>query len=203
MTGVSLLPHLRQIIQCLKSILKDEEYYNRISCANSLSMLAEVCKPYGIEAFNSVLEPLWKRITEVRDKSLGAFLKAVGFIFPLMEARHASQYIKTIMPTLIRQFETPDDEMRKIILKVLKQIMSCDGVEAQYLRKDVLEPYFRCFWVKRMAAEKRNYKQLIETTVEIAVKVGVIEIVEKIYLGLKDENEMYRKMVMEGITKIL
>ena len=39
-----------------------------------------------------------------------------------------------------------------------------------------------------MAAEKRNYKQLIETTVEIAVKVGVIEIVEKIYLGLKDEN---------------
>jgi hypothetical protein len=31
----------------------------------------------------------------------------------------------------------------------------------------------------------------------------VIEIVEKIYLGLKDENESYRKMVMEGITKIL
>lgn len=54
-----------------------------------------------------------------------------------------------------------------------------------------------------MASEKRNSKQLIETTVEVAVKVGVIEIVEKIYLGLKDENESYRKMVMEGITKIL
>jgi len=76
--------------------------------------------------------------------------------------------------------------MRKIILKVLKQIMACDGIEAQYIRKDVLEPFFRCFWVKRMASEKRNYKQLIETTVEVAVKVGVIEIVEKIYLGLKD-----------------
>ena len=120
-----------------------------------------------------------------------------------MEARHASQYIKTIMPTLIRQFETPDDEMRKIILKVLKQIMACDGIEVNYIRKDVLDPFFRCFWVKRMASEKRNYKQLIETTVEIAVKVGVIEIVEKIYLGLKDENESYRKMVMEGLTKIL
>jgi splicing factor 3B subunit 1 len=54
-----------------------------------------------------------------------------------------------------------------------------------------------------MASEKRNYKQLIETTVEIATRVGVIEIVEKLYLGLKDENESYRKMVMEGITKIL
>ena len=39
-----------------------------------------------------------------------------------------------------------------------------------------------------MSAEKRNSKQLIETTVEIAAKVGVIDIVEKIYLGLKDEN---------------
>jgi splicing factor 3B subunit 1 len=39
-----------------------------------------------------------------------------------------------------------------------------------------------------MASEKRNYKQLIETTVEIATRVGVIEIVEKLYLGLKDEN---------------
>lgn len=37
-----------------------------------------------------------------------------------------------------------------------------------------------------MALEKRNYKQLIETTVEVAKKVGVIEIVEKIYKGLKD-----------------
>lgn len=38
---------------------------------------------------------------------------------------------------------------------------------------------------------------------EIAVRVGITEIIEKIYLGLKDENESYRKMVMEGITKAL
>lgn len=107
------------------------------------------------------------------------------------------------MPTLVRQFESPDEEMRKIVLKVLKQVVSCKGIEAQYIREQVLEPYFRSFWVRRMASEKRNYKQLIETTVEIASKVGVIELVSKIYLGLKDENESYRKMVMEGITKIV
>ena len=33
--------------------------------------------------------------------------------------------------------------------------------------------------------------------------MGVIEIVEKIYKGLKDENEAFRKMVMEGIEKIV
>jgi len=42
------------------------------------------------------------------------------------------------MPTLVRQFESPDEEMRKIILKVLKQVVSCSGVESIYLREHVL-----------------------------------------------------------------
>ena len=46
----------------------------------------------------------------MRGKPLGAFLKAVGFIFPLMESRHANRYIKTIMPSLVRQFETVTDD---------------------------------------------------------------------------------------------
>jgi len=37
-----------------------------------------------------------------------------------------------------------------------------------------------------MAIEKRNYKQLIETTLELAVKVGGAEVVEKIVGSLKD-----------------
>lgn len=41
----------------------------------------------------------------------------------------------------------------------------------------MLQDFFENFWVRRMAVEKRNYKQLIETTVEVANKVGVIEIV--------------------------
>ena len=51
-----------------------------------------------------------------------------------------------------------------------------------------MDDFFRCFWIRRMAMEKRNYKQLIETTVALATKVGVIESIDKIYLGLKDEN---------------
>ena len=76
--------------------------------------------------------------------------------------------------------------MRKIVLRVLKQIVACRGVEAPYIREKILPDYFRCFWIRRMAIERRNYKQLIETTVELGRKVGVIEIVEKIYKGLKD-----------------
>jgi hypothetical protein len=35
----------------------------------------------------------------------------------------------------------------------------------------VLPEFFKNFWVRRMALDRRNYKQLVETTVEIANKV--------------------------------
>ncbi len=126
--GCSILPHLKQLVETIKHGLSDPQKKVKSQTALAIASLAEASYPYGIEAFDCVLIPLWERITELRDRSLGAFLKAVGFIIPLMEPRHASQYTKTIMPTLIRQFETPEEEMRKIVLKVLKQIIGCNGV---------------------------------------------------------------------------
>ena len=45
--------------------------------------------------------------------------------------------------------------------------------------------------------------QLVDTTVEIANKVGAAEITSRIVEDLKDENEQYRKMVMDCIEKVL
>ena len=39
-----------------------------------------------------------------------------------------------------------------------------------------------------MAADKRNYKQLIDTTIEFASKVDGAEVLEKILPKLKDES---------------
>jgi splicing factor 3B subunit 1 len=44
---------------------------------------------------------------------------------------------------------------------------------------------------------------LIETTVEIAGKVGGAEIIKKIVDELKDENETFRKIVIETIEKVV
>ena len=44
--------------------------------------------------------------------------------------------------------------------------------------------------------------QLVDTTVELANKVGASEIINRIVDDLKDENEQYRKMVMETIEKV-
>lgn len=120
-----------------------------------------------------------------------------------MDAMYASYYTKEVMIILIREFQSPDEEMKKIVLKVVKQCVSTEGVEAAYIRSDILPEFFRNFWVRRMALDRRNYRQLVETTVEIANKVGVADIVARVVEDLKDESEPYRRMVMETIEKVV
>lgn len=86
---------------------------------------------------------------------------------------------------------------------MVKQCCGTDGVEAQYIKDEILPHFFKHFWNHRMALDRRNYRQLVDTTVEIANKVGASEIINRVVDDLKDENEQYRKMVMETIEKIM
>ncbi|KAK8802057.1 hypothetical protein WA158_006452 [Blastocystis sp. Blastoise] len=63
--------------------------------------------------------------------------------------------------------------------------------------------FFRCFWVRRIASDKKSNQQLVETTVEIAKRVGCNEVVGRLVNDLKDENEKYRSMVMDAIQQII
>ncbi|KAH6940040.1 hypothetical protein HPB50_024489 [Hyalomma asiaticum] len=197
---------LRQITdkaQIIEHGLVDEQQKVRTITALALAALAEAATPYGIESFDSVLKPLWKGIRTHRGKGLAAFLKAIGYLIPLMDAEYANYYTREVMLILIREFQSPDEEMKKIVLKVVKQCCATDGVEPQYIKEEVLPHFFKHFWNHRMALDRRNYRQLVDTTVEIANKVGAAEIVNRVVDDLKDENEQYRKMVMETIEKIL
>ena len=48
---------------------------------------------------------------------LASYLKTIGFIIPLMDAEHAFYYTREVMLVLKREFATPDEEMKKIVLK--------------------------------------------------------------------------------------
>ena len=145
--GCSVLPHLRALVEIIEAGLNDEQQKVRTITALSLAALAEAATPYGIEAFDSVLKPLWKGIRQHRGKGLAAFLKAIGFIIPLMDAEYANYYTREVMIILLREFASPDEEMKKIVLKVVKQCVSTEGVEPSYIREDILPPFFRNFWV--------------------------------------------------------
>ncbi|KAI8913712.1 armadillo-type protein [Entophlyctis helioformis] len=195
--GCAILPHLRNLVEAIGHGLVDEQQKVKTITALAIAALAEAAAPYGIESFDTVIQPLWDGVKLHRGKGRAAFLKAIGYIIPLMDERYANDYTKHIVPTLIAEFASPDEEMKKIVLKVVKQCVGTEGVDPTYIKEEILPEYFRNFWVRRMALDRRNYKQLVETTVEIAQKVGVAEIVSRIVEGLKDESEAYRKMVME------
>jgi splicing factor 3B subunit 1 len=201
--GCGVLPHLKNMVEIVQHGLDDEQQKVRTMTALALAGLAESSAPYGIEAFDAVLKPLWVGTRSHRGKVLAAFLKAIGYIIPLMDPEHAAYYTKDIVPILLREFQTPDEEMKKIVLKVVKQCVSTDGVDASTIRIDIMPEFFRHFWVRRMALDRRNYKQLVETTVEIAKKVGGAEIMSRVVEDLKDESEAYRKMVMECIEQVI
>ncbi|CAK9779913.1 ARM repeat-containing protein [Cutaneotrichosporon oleaginosum] len=203
MMGNGVLPHLRNLVDAIADGLQDEQQKVRTMTALALAQLAESAAPYGIESFDNVLKPLWLGIRQHRGKTIAAFLKAIGYIIPLMDPEYAGYYVKECMPILIREFQTSDEEMRRIVLQVIKQCAGTEGVQPTFIRQEVLPEFFKAFWVRRMALDRRNYKQLVDTTVELATKAGVSEIVGRITNDLKDESEPYRKMVMETIQKVV
>ncbi|KAJ2173907.1 U2 snRNP component prp10, partial [Coemansia sp. RSA 532] len=198
-----VLPHLRSLVECVGHGLDDEHQPVRTASALALASLAEASAPYGIESFDSVLKPLWLGIRKHRGKGLAAFLKAIGFIIPLMDIEYANHYTREVMVILIREFQSPDEYMKNIVLKVVKQCVATAGVPPQYIKEEVLPEYFRAFWVRRMALERRQYLQVIDTTVELASRVGGSEVINHIVLHLKDESAAYRNMVMEAISRII
>lgn len=61
-------------------------------------------------------------------QGLAAFLKAIGYLIPLMDAEYANYYTREVMLILIREFQSPDEEMKKIVLKVCQDDQCVDYV---------------------------------------------------------------------------
>ncbi|PHH74445.1 hypothetical protein CDD80_3076 [Ophiocordyceps camponoti-rufipedis] len=201
--GCAVLPHLKGLVECIANNLNDDQTKVRTVTSLAIAALAEASNPYGIESFDEILNPLWTGARKQRGKGLAGFLKAVGYIIPLMDEEYANYYTTQIMEILLREFSSPDEEMKKVVLKVVSQCAATKGVSGNYLKEHVLDDFFKNFWVKRMALDKRNYKQVVETTVDIGQKVGVSEMLERIVDNLKDESEAYRKMTVETMEKVV
>ncbi|KAI9834716.1 MAG: U2 snRNP component prp10 [Phylliscum demangeonii] len=201
--GCAILPHLKGLVDCIADNLNDEQAKVRTVTSLAIAALAEAANPYGIESFDDILNPLWTGARKQRGKGLAGFLKAVGYIIPLMDEEYANYYTSQIMEILLREFSSPDEEMKKVVLKVVSQCAGTEGVTAGYLKEHVLTEFFKSFWVRRMALDKRNYRQVVETTVDLGQKVGAGEMIERIVANLKDESEPYRKMTVETVEKVI
>jgi len=201
--GCGVLPFVRDLVACVAPCLEDEKLKVRSMTALAVAGLAEASHPYGIEAFDPVLRPLWHGVSQHRGKALAAFLKAIGFVIPLMDARYAAYATREVMPTLQREFATPDDDMRKVVLRALRQCVGTDGVTPAFLREGVMDSFFASFWQRRLALDSRNAAAVVETTAALAAKVGAADVLSRVVDDLKDESEPYRRMVMRCVNRVV
>ena len=127
--GCAVLPHLKSLVEIIEHGLRDEQQKVRTMTALAIAALAEASSPYGIEAFYIVLTQLWEGMRTHSGRALAAFLKAIGYIIPLMDPEDANVYVKTVMQTLIRMFSSiNEDEMKKVVLIVVKQCVGTEGI---------------------------------------------------------------------------
>jgi splicing factor 3B subunit 1 len=203
LVGCAVLPHLGALVGAVGPCLGDGEQRVRVMAALALAALAEAAAPYGIEAFDPVLAPLFLGAKTARGKALAAHLRAAGAVIPLMDADIAAQVTRDLMPALVREFASPDDEMRKVVLRTVAQCIACEGVEAGYLRGEVAPPFFEHFWTRRVALDRRNYRAVVDTTLALALRVGAGDVAARVGPLLKDEADTLRRMAMEALEKVL
>jgi splicing factor 3B subunit 1 len=195
--------HLGLLVPVFERLLIDSSRV-KSETAVALCQTAEACAPYGIEHFG----PLMKYVREECRRGVGStaasFLRAFGSIVPLMEPRDAQQYTADIMPTLVNQFNTPEPELQRVMMNVVRRCVESKGVTPDFVRSVILVPFFSGFWsVRRITTDIKSYRTLVETTANIAVKVGNAEVLAYLVKDMKDDSEHFQRMVIEAVTKVV
>ena len=203
--GNGVLPYLNMLIDIIKNGLKRENEHQKVKIYTALAIasLAEASYPYGIDFYNDIIKYLFEGIKVFKGKLLASYFKAIGNIIILMDDEVATRSAKIILPILKKDFISPDENIRRVILNVLKQCLLVNGIDYSYVKEEITGEFFSNFWNRRMALDRKNYKGVIDVTVEIAKKISCAEVLNIIVYYLKDENEIFRKMTLECVEKII
>ncbi|CUM62823.1 uncharacterized protein PRCAT00000381001 [Priceomyces carsonii] len=206
--GNSILPFLTQIVEVMKPGLTDEMLQVRTMTALTISQLADNVKPYGIESFEPILEPAWLGLKRHRGKGLASFLKCIGSVINLMTydpnyEEYSSYYTNEIMLVIRREFNSPDDDMKKTILRVILDLPLSRQLFRNY-QNDIIKPFLKSFWNRRVASDSQQLaKNVVECTSTLAVKLDYFTILDNVITFTKDENESLRRMAIETINKMI
>lgn len=206
--GALILPYLSQLLDILQPGLSDELVQVRVVTANTMALLGESVRPYGAEAFEKSLEPIWNGLKNHRGRSLAAFLRCMGSIIPLMAynpeyIEYSNYYTRELMHVMVREFSSPDDDMKKSILRVLGTMPLTKALFPNYKRQ-ILTPFFQNFWTRRVALDSSQVSRLVvETSSQVAKCLDIPAFFEQLTPFAKDPNEGLRKMACDAINKIL
>ena len=146
--GNGVLPYLSMLIEIIKNGLKRENEHQKVKIhtALAISALAEASYPYGIDFYNEIIKYLFDGIKVYKGKLLASYFKAIGNIIVLMDDEVATRSAKNILPILKKDFISPDENIRRVILNVLKQCLLVNGIDYSYVKEEISGDFFSSFW---------------------------------------------------------
>lgn len=203
LVGHALMAALPDMVAILERLLRDEKRVQR-DAALAVAAIAEATAPDGIEELAPLVDVICEECVKGIGSTASPFIQAFGALVPLMSPYDAQARTAAMMPSLVNQFSTPEDDFRRVLISVVRKCVSADGVTPQFIRQTILEPFFEGFWrVRRIAAERQTSGSLVATTVEMAKKLGCVDVLVKLSPEMKDESEEYQRMVLTAIKKVV
>lgn len=204
--GALIIPYLAHLVEVLGPGLSDELLQVRTATANTFAQLAESVHPYGIEAFEPMLEPAWAGLKHHRGRGLAAFLRCIGSLVPLMShnaaySEYSNYYTRELMQVMTREFSSPDDEMRRAMLKVLVTLPVSRTIFPNF-RRQVVGPFLQHFWTRRIALDQIA-RLVVDATALLAQRLDVAGMLELLTPFAKDANENLRRMASDALNKIV
>jgi len=206
--GSMILPHLSYIVKTLAPAINDEAPQVRNITALSLAQLAENVAPYGIDAFEPVLELLWNETRRQRGRGLATFLRCIGSLIPLMNFdprydEYTNFYTAELAFLISRQFQAPDEDMRKTVLRIITNLPLSKKIVPEYDVK-LIKPFFQAFWNRRTASDNLQVTKLVVTaTNKLAAQFDFVTILGYVIHFAKDENEQLRRLAVEALHTIV
>jgi splicing factor 3B subunit 1 len=140
-------------------------------------------------------------------RALAGYLRALGSIMMLMPPREQREQADAIKDPLQRCFAATDPELRRSSLRVVDQLLACEGVSAEFVREYLLVGFLQC-WTVLAISERRNVRQLLDTTVIFARKVAGPLILATLRERLEQDapqlppDHVFSRAVVEGICSV-
>uniref|UniRef100_A0A7S1W9J5 Splicing factor 3B subunit 1 domain-containing protein n=1 Tax=Neobodo designis TaxID=312471 RepID=A0A7S1W9J5_NEODS len=202
--GSAVRKDVRLLIGAVAPCLEDQQVRVKIHAATTIAALAEACHPHGIEEFIPVLGPIRKECRNNRGKVLSACLRAMGSLIALMPPVDAMDYAQNTLDTISRAFSTVDEDLRKVVIRVVQQLARHSGITREFLLGSISGPFFAAFWTVRLAIDRRTMRLLLETTVDIAKRIGAATPLQVLSDYLRDrELDSGQRPALQAVNRIV
>nr|BAS01606.1 mRNA splicing factor U2 snRNP subunit [Lotharella vacuolata] len=201
--GNGILPYCNNLLGIIKHGLIDENIRIRTITALTIASLAEAVFPYGIKIFDNLINLLTEGIRFPQKKLSAAFLKAVSCVIPLLSTIDSSNYCSIILTLILEKFNTPDMEIKKIMLKIILFFCNKNMDRIDYFLKKIYYSFFSCFWTKNTIKNNSLFYFLKKATVSFSKKIGQNYVMTKLLYMIKNEGEIFKHRALETLYEVL